>query len=436
MSSQQAAPKQPPISDAIRFGVYIVVGFFSALLIWSLLFPIESAAVAPGKVTVNSNRKTVQHLEGGIIHELRVSEGKIVKQGELLIKLDDTQAKASLEMLQGQMIELMAAETRLKAERDKIKTIVFPEYLQKRKHLPDVAKILSSQKEIFISNKKSLRGQHEILNQRVEQLNKEIESLQAQVEAESKQLALVEEEITAVKYLEEKKLIEKPRLLALQREAARILGDRGEHLGLIARAQQRIGETKTQMLSLDDNYHRDILTELRETQQRLAELEEKEKSAQDILNRTAIKAPQAGKVVGLNKHTIGGVINPGEAVLHIIPTHDQLVIEARIKPLDIDVVYEGLEAHVKFTAFKQRRTPTLSGKLISLSADIFEDPNTKEAYYQARISISKEELERLGALKLYQGMPAQVMIVTEKRTAFNYFASPIMASFERAFRED
>lgn len=435
-TKSMVAPKAPPISDATRFGLYIVVGFFCVLFLWSVLFPIESAAVAPGKVTVNSNRKTVQHLEGGIIHTLRVTEGKLVKQGELLIQLDDTQAKASLELLQGQVTELMAAEARLKAERDKLESFEFPLDLQQRKSDPKVERILSSQQQIFITNKKTMVGQIDILNQRITQLHKEIESLQAQVDSETKQLKLVEEEITAVKYLEEKKLIEKPRLLALQREAARILGDRGEHLGLIARAQQRIGETQTQILTMQDNTHRDILNELRETQQRLAEISEKEKAAQDILNRTAIIAPQDGKVVGLSKHTIGGVINPGEEVLHIIPTHDELVIEAQIKPLDIDVVHEGLMANVQFTAFKQRQTPTLSGKVTYISADIFEDPNTKEAYYRARVSITKDELKRLGELKLYQGMPAQVMIVVARRTPFNYFISPITESFNRAFRED
>jgi len=429
-------PKTPEVSDATKFGVTVLIAFFGSFILWSVLFPIDSAAIAPGKVTVHSNRKTIQHLEGGIIKELLVHDSKLVQKGDLLIRLDDTQARASLDLVQGQLIELLAAETRLLSERDKLDKIKFSKELLKRSKNPKVKKIMKSQENIFNTNKSALAGQNKILDQRIGQLHKEIESLEAQVTSESRQLELVEEEIVAVKYLEARKLIEKPRLLALQREEARILGNRGEHQGLIARAEQRIGETQTQIISLTNNAHKEVLDQLRETQRDLGDLLEREKAALDILTRIDIIAPQSGKVVGLSKHTIGGVINPGEEVLHIIPLHDELVIEARIKPIDIDIVHEGLIAKITFTAFKQRHIPSIEGTVTRISADIFEDPATKTSFYRARISISKDEMKKLGDLKLYQGMPAQVMIIIARQTPFSYFITPLTDSFNRAFRED
>lgn len=436
-SDEQIVPieAKPPIADTVKFGLIVICLFFGGFMFWSVMAPIESAAIAPGKVTVDSNRKTIQHLEGGIVKELHVRDGAVVKKGDLLIRLEDTQAKASFELLRGQSIELLAAEARLKAERDNATTLTFPEILLKNKDKPEVQAIMKSQKAIFETNKRTLAGHLNILGQRKSQLEKEIESLDAQVNSETKQLKLIEEEIKAVAYLEKRKLIEKPRLLALQREAARLLGDRGEHIGLIAKAQQKIGETSMQLLTTKDKYQKDILDQLRDTQQRLADILQRTKAAQDVLTRIEIKAPQSGKVVGLTAHTIGGVISPGEDVLHIIPSDDKLIVEARVSPLDIDVVHEGLLAKVQFTAFKQRSTPVVDGLVHHISADSFEDPNTKESYYKARIGISKEQMARLKGVKLYPGMPAQVMIIIDKQSPFSYFVTPIKDSFSRAFRE-
>lgn len=425
----------PPISNPVKFGLAVISIFFGTFILWSLLAPIESAAIAPGKVVVDSNRKTIQHLEGGIVKELLVRDGSNVKKGDLLIRLDNTQAKASLELLRGQAVELLAAEARLKAERDGATEIAFPKRLKPYEDIPEVKSILVSQRAIFDANKKTLSGNLNILEQRKVQLEKEIESLDSQVKAETKQLKLIQEEIEAVAFLEKRKLIEKPRLLALQRESARLLGDRGEHIGLIAKAQQKIGETSMQLLTTKDKYQKDVLDQLRDTQQRLADILQRTKAAQDVLDRTNIVAPQSGKVVGLTAHTIGGVIAPGKEVLYIIPSDDKMIIEARVNPLDIDVVHEGLLAKIQFTAFKSRSTPVVDGVVKDVSADSFEDPNTREFYYKARISIDKEQMARLNNVKLYPGMPAQVMIIIDKQSPFDYFVTPIKSSFDRAFRE-
>jgi membrane fusion protein, type I secretion system len=425
----------PYIKEPLQFGLIILLVFVGGFLLWSLLAPLESAAVATGRVTVDTNRKSIQHLEGGIVEKLYVRDGDKVKKGDILIQLKNTQSKASLDLVRGQVNELLALEARLVAQRDKAKNVVFSEALLKQKDNPKVAKIMKSQKAIFKAEHDSFKGQIEILRQRVVQLEKEIDSLNAQVTSETKQLKLIEEEIEAVAFLEKKKLIEKPRLLALQREAARLIGNRGEHLGLIAKAQQKIGETKTQLIAITDKRQKDALQELRDTQQKLADLLEKEKSAEDVSDRTTIRAPQSGTVVSLQEHTIGGVLRPGETVMDIVPSGDKLVIEAQIDPLDIDVVHKGLEAKVNLTAFKQRSTPALDGVVDRVSADSFTNEQTGATYYLARVSISADQLKRLHDVKLYPGMPVQVMIITDKRTPFAYFVSPIQESFRRAFRE-
>lgn len=425
----------PIIKSAVSFGIIVLVVFFGSFVLWTFLSSLETAAIAPGKVTVDTNRKTVQHLEGGIIKKIYIREDSRVKAGDLLIKLDDTQSNASLTLLKGRTNELLAAEARLKTERDGLKKIEFPEKLLKQSKSSKVKNILKGQRNIFKASRRSVSGRIKILNQRIVQLEKEIESLNAQVTSESKQLELIEEEIVAVKFLEKKKLIEKPRLLALQREAARLLGNRGEHLGLIAKARQKIGETQSQIITVQDDHLKNTLIELRETQQQLADLLQKEKAAQDILDRTEIRAPKSGRIVGLRQHTVGGVIIPGGEVLDIVPSDDKLIIEARINPLDIDIVHEGLLAKIKLTAFKQRHTPTIEGIVTHISADSFQDEKTNESFYRVTIDIPPEELKKIKGLKLYPGMPTQVMIIVDDRSPFSYFFSPIRDSFSRAFKE-
>jgi membrane fusion protein, type I secretion system len=430
-----AVSPEPPIRQAVLFGVVILLVFFGTFLLWALLAPLESAAIADGKIVVDTSRKTIEHFEGGIIEHLYVQEGSQVKQGDLLIELDDTQALARLDLLRGQIKHFYGYAARLLAERDHKDKVRFPKRLVNQKDKPGVRQIMQSQVAIFAANQATFNGQIKILQQRTKQLEKEIDSLQAQVDSDSRQLELINEEIEAVAYLEKRKLIERPRLLALQREAARLQGERGESLGLIARAEQAIGETQSQIIVTKDNKQKEVLEELREVRQKLTDLLEEERSAEDVLKRTAIRAPQDGTIVGLKKHTIGGVLSPSEEVMEIVPSKDELIIEVRINPLDIDVVYPGLVAKVKLTAFKQRSTPSLDGKVETVSADILQDEYTGETYYSARIKIDGDQLKKVQHVKLYPGMPSQVMIITDHRTPMQYFISPIKDSFGRAFRE-
>lgn len=427
-----------PIRQTIWMGFGIIFFFFFILGTWASFAQLDAAAVAEGKVISASYRKTVQHLEGGIIKKINVKEGSHVKNGDVLIVLEDTQAKASYDATRKQVDELLATEARLIALRDGKDKIIFPERLLENEDIPEVKKIMETQRANFEADKRTLNGQLEILQQRIEQLKDEIDSLKAQVRSSDAQLVLAEKEISAMRVLDEKALIEKTRLWSIERESARIEGNRGEKLALIARAQQKIGETQQQILTTKDENLRETLKELRDTQVKLSELYEKERASEDVFTRTKIIATQDGIVVNLQQHTIGGVIKPGEDILEIVPAEDSLVIEARANPLDIDVIKPGLPARVQLVAFKQRSTPQLEGEVTHISADIFQDEKTQESYYRVYVKVEPEEFKKLNdeSIKLYPGMPVQVMIVTGSRTPMSYLLSPISDSFHRAFREE
>jgi len=299
-----------------------------------------------------------------------------------------------------------------------------------------VAKLVAGEQTVFKARRRAIQGRIDIFRKRIVQLGKEIASLEAQVDAEIEQLELVAEEHDSVDSLVTKGLMDKPRLLALKRAAARLEGSRGEHQGLIARAEQRIGETELQIIDLENSSLNEAVSALREVQSQLVESGQRLRAAEDVLARTEIRAPQAGVVVGLNVHTETGVIAPGQHLLDILPKDDILVIEAEVDPIDIDVVRVGLSARVRMTAFKQRNTPPLEGEVTRISADSFTHERTGATYFLARVTIGPEERDKLDGGRLYPGMPAEVMIVTGKQTAFDYFLTPVTESFHRAFRED
>lgn len=432
----EAVPARPPIRRLVLVALAIIALLFGGLGGWAAVVPLQSAAVAQGQVRVSTHRKTIQHLEGGIVQAILVKEGDAVTAGQVLVRLDDTRVRANLDRLKGRAAGLLATKVRLAAERDGARTLAFPEALTAAaRGDPKIEEILSSQRGIFAARRRALEGRTRILRQRIGQLNKEIASLQAQVDAETRQLALITEEMDTVSMLVGKGLAEKPRLLALQRNAARIEGSRGEHLGLIARAEQRIGETELRMIDLENTFSNEVVKELEEVQGKLSDVEEQIKAAEDVLQRTEILAPQDGVVVSLRVHTPGGVIKPGEPILDIVPQNDVLLIEARINPLDIDVVHVGLPAQVRLTAYGSRHVLPLDGEVIYLSADSFTDQRTGAPYYLARIRANAEQQRRLRKVTLYPGMPAEVMILTGERTALDYALRPLFDSFARAFRE-
>ncbi len=427
--------KKPKIRSARIFGIAIILIFFGGFGLWAYLAPLESAALAPGKITVSGNRRIIQHLEGGIVEKLYVKEGSKVNKGQVLIKLDDTRAKVSLEVTRNEVYEMSAIESRLLAEIYDKENITFSPVLIQNKDSFKAKQVMNNQEAIFIANKKTFEGNINILKQRIDQLKQQIDGTKAQLISTKKQLALIMSELKDVEILYKKKLVERTRLLSLQREEASLIGQRGEAEAKIANLKQKIGETKIQIITLTDTRRKDLLSELRETQQKLAEAKERVKAAQDMLDRTDIRAPLPGTVVDLQVHTIGGVIKPGEDIMDIVPKDDKLVIEANVDPLDIDVVHPGLMAKITMTALKTRTTPTLNGTVTHVSADAFQDEKTGKSYFKARVEIGAGEIKKLAGQRLYPGMPVEVMIITNKLTPWEYFSSPIKRSFDRAFRE-
>ncbi|MCD6034595.1 MAG: prsE [Rickettsiales bacterium] len=420
----------------VRFGMWICIIFFGVFGLWAALAPLDSAAIAIGTVVVDSNKKTIQHLEGGIVSEIMVRAGDEVEAGQPLIRMDETMAQARLGLLKTQIDSTEAAEARLLAERDTLNVITFPEKLLKRSAEPEIAGILDGERRLFETRKKSVAGRLDVLAQRVHQFKDEIQGLQAQKTSTQEQLALTQEETKVVKELLAKGNAQRPRLLALQRKVAELEGQQGEYIALMAKAEQSITEAELEMINLKNTRLNEVVEELQKTQARLSDLRERINASQDVLQRVIVTAPQAGTVTDLKVHTVGGVIQPGAAIMSIIPKNDKLVVEAKIPVTDIDVVHPGLMARVMLTAYKSRNVPALLGEVTYVSADRVESDNRYEPpYYTAKISIDKEALAEIHEITLYPGMSANVLIVTGERTFLGYLFSPISDAVNKSFRE-
>ncbi len=419
----------------VLVGVAVIAGFFGAFGGWAVLAPLDSAAIAPGVVSVDTKRKTIQHLEGGIVCEILVRDGDTVKAGDVLIRLDETQPRASLALVEGRHRAALALQARLVAERDSRHAVEFPEELTRRHDQPESAETLAGQIHIFEARRQSLQGQTAILEQRIAQYEAEIEGLQGQIGAQDLQLELINDEIGSLKQLFDKGMTGKSQLRRLQRELAEVSGERSHAQASIARARQNIAEARLQVTELRTRFLNEVVQQLGEVQSELFDLSEKMRAARDVLTGTVIRAPLDGTIVGLGVHTVGGVIAPGERLLDIVPKDERLVIEARVDPQDIDVVDPGLTAQVRLTAFSQRHMLPIEGQVLTISADRLTDERTGQDYFLAKVELIEDVAERLNGAALYPGMQAEVMIVTEARTFLDYLLRPMTQSFNRAFRE-
>ena len=436
VTGRAALPDRPPLRGPLMLGLAAAALFFGGLGAWAAMAPLASAAHAPGVVRVESHRKTIQHLEGGIIRDILVRDGDVVAAGEVLVRLDRTLPAANLDSLNGEVLALSAREARLKAERDGADTVPPPPGLTGVLDLGGLVEILDGQQRILDSRRASFAGRAEILRQQIVQLHAEGEAYKAQLAAVRDQAALLAEEARVVRNLIGKGLERRPRLMALEREKARVEGLAGEYQAMIARNEMAAGETRLKIDDLGNERRKEIEAELRQVQTERAMVAERLRAAIDVASRTEIRAPVAGRVVELRHVTAGGVIGPGDPVLDLVPLDDAFVVEARLSPLDIELVHPGLDAEVKLTAFRQRRLPVLVGTVRSVSADALTDPRTGAAYYAAEVSLPAESLAEVGDGSLYPGMPADVLVLTGDRTALQYFTDPIRDSFRRAFRED
>lgn len=434
VDNQENASK-PLIQKNAHWGAIVVALFVVGFIAWGFFSSIESAALAPGKIVVAGNRRVVQHLEGGIISAINVKNGETVQKGQVLLKMDDAQTAVKFQSEQGQVLRLMANEARLIALISDQDKIVFPDAVRNKLNNAELKNFVDNQVASFQAERATTMANLQILKQRLLQLHEQIKGVDAQLDSSIAQLGLVKEELTALLKLEKEELVDRSRVLSMAREEQRLLGTRGEYQASIANLKQKVGETELQIIAERDKLNKNWNEELRDVREKLAQASDREKSAADIYARSNVVAPIDGVVLNLNVFTVGGVVKPGEILLEIVPKNEELVVEAKVSPQDIDVVHEGLKAKVQFSTLKTRTTPTLMGDVTYVAADVTNDEHTQKSFYIARIHIDKNELAKLRGKSPYPGMPVEVMIITNKMSPWNYFMDPIKRSFQRAFRE-
>lgn len=419
----------------LRVGLLVMALFAVGFIGWGAFVPLAGGAVAPGVISPDGDRKTVQHLEGGIIAQLLVRDGDIVSAGQPLVHLESIQPKATHDMLKSQQWALLATQARLLAEQANDPDVQFPVELLNGAD-ERLQAVVDGQRRLFQDRLATHTARKGILRQRIEQLNEQVKGLQAQVESSNAQLELIAEELVGKLALLRKNIVTKPEVLKLQRAVAELEGRRGEYLGAIARAQQQVGETKLQILMTDAERTDQVTTGLEQLRVELATVTEKLNSSVDILKRTVIAAPISGIVLNMRFKTNGGVLKPAEPIMDIVPADDTLLIDAKIAPTDIDVVRVGLPAKVQLTAYSGRSTPRLNGVVRTVSADRVLDEGTRQSYYLARVHVDREEIRRSHSnVELIPGMPAEVLIVTGERTMVEYLFQPFVDALWRSFRE-
>lgn len=437
-----ASPTQPPahaihgdIRRLLVIGFVLVIVMLGGAGVWAAFANITSAVIAHGIVVVESRVKKVQHRDGGIVGEIHVEDGQDVKAGDLLIRLDETLLKANLGVIVQQLITYDARLARLEAERDDAATITFPDWLEKQRSNPEIAKVLDGETTLFKARRQALDGQVAQLRERVGQSEEQIQGLDVQRQAKEDEIALINQELAGLEALYAKGQVPVTRVIANKRERTRLDGERGALISQIAMTRGRISETELQILQIERSFREEVLKDLREAQAQVAGLAERRIAAEEQLSRTEIRAPQAGFIHELSVHTIGGVVTPGETLMQIVPERDALVVEARLSPSDIDQVVIGQPAFITFSAFSQRTTPQLDGHIVALSPDLIQDPKTGLAFFTARVALDPGQLERLGELKLMPGMPAEVFIRTGERPVITYLLKPLADQIRHTFRE-
>ncbi|HZH51017.1 MAG TPA: HlyD family type I secretion periplasmic adaptor subunit [Microvirga sp.] len=432
---QKPSRHQKALRRSAIAGTALIALFGGTIGLWAATATLSGAVVAGGQFVVDSSIKKVQHSQGGIVGELKVRDGDRVKEGDLLIRLDETLTRANLQVVAKQLDEFLARQARLEAERDGAPEVKTPAEFANRLNDPAIAKIMASERTLFEARRATREAQKDQLRKRISQSQDEIVGLKAQQVAKIREAKLITEELKGVRELYEKNLVQLPRLNALERDAASIEGQRGQLIAAIAQAEGRIAETEFQIIQIDEQMRAEALQELRDIQGKIAEYTERRVAAEDQLKRIDIRSPSDGYVHQLNVHTVGGVISPAEPVMFIVPTNDSLDLEARVQPHEIDQVQVGQKATVRVHATNQRTTPELQGTVTRISADVSRDQQTGASFYTIRVGLPPEEINRLGNLKLMAGMQAEVFVQVNERTPFQYLIKPLEEQVARAFRE-
>jgi len=438
-TSGSAAKSQAERDRTFHVGSRIFAGTALGLLLvcgaggWAATAQLSGAVIAQGMVKVDQNLKSIQHRDGGIVSSIEIREGDLVEAGQVLIRLEDAQTKAELSIVRAQLIELTARKARLLAERDGLDAIEFPRSLDQED--PEIRSMVHGETRLFDGIRASRQSQKQQLELGIEQIGEEIQGLEAQRMAKSHEVELLEVEYKKIKSLADRKLIENTRVYTADRDRTRLLGELGESDAAIARAKTRMSEIRLQIISIDDTARTEAQRELSLVETKLSELQDRRTAIEDRLARTDIRAPITGTVNELSIHTIGGVVTPAEVLVTIVPENARLKVEIQLAPVGIDQVAEGQPARLRFTAFNQRTTPELKGSVAYVSPATTRDTTSGQIYYLGHIDITAEELGKLGDQRLLPGMPVEVYVSTEQRTAISYLAKPLTDQFNRAFRE-
>ena len=435
MTGARLQGARPSIRLHLMIGLAVVAVLAGGLGGWASTAEISGALIAPGSIVVESNVKRVQHPTGGVVGEVRARDGDVVKAGDVVVRLDDTVTKASLAIVTKNLDGLWARAARLEAEQQGIDRIVFPKSLLERADDPDVRNVMTSESKLFDVRTTGRTGQKAQLRERITQLNEEIAGLEAQEKAKNQEIALVDKELVGVRSLYDQHLVQVNRLTTLERDEARLAGERAQYIASRAQARGKITETELQIIQVDKDMVSDVSRDLRETNDKIGEFVERKVTAEDQLRRTDIRAPQDGMVEQSTAHTVGGVITAGDAIMMIVPQADDLQVEAKVNPQDIDKLQIGQKTLLRLSAFNQRTTPELSGIVTRVSPDVTTDQRTGQSYYTIRVSMPPEEVARLGEVKLIPGMPVEAFVQTGDRTMLSYLIKPLKDQLMRAFRE-
>ncbi|MGO4622960.1 HlyD family type I secretion periplasmic adaptor subunit [Ensifer sp. 2YAB10] len=427
---------QPRLKPAIATGGVVILAFFGIFGGWAALAPLDSAAVTQGVVKVEGERKVIQHLEGGIVSQLKVADGEHVKSGQVLVKLDDTQAAAHLELLKNRVMSRKASAARLRAERDGKDEVAFEQELLTPSSSSAAREAVAVQNEVFLARRLALSNETGILHQRILQSENEIKGLEDMVAAQDQVMVSIETEAADLEKLSKKGLATRERHLQLRRRQGELKGERATNIAAIARIRESMAEIEQQIMNLSTTRLNEAVAELSKVETELFDLQQQLRAAEDVLARVDIRAPVDGVVMGLQVHTTGGVVRPGEPILSIVPAGQKLVVEAMVRPEDVDTIVVGQTAHVRISAFARYDMPPLEGLVELVSADRLTDDRTGAGYFTAKIVVDEQELDKLAGRKLLPGMTSEVMIRTGSRTMLAYIGEPLARTFRRSMREN
>jgi HlyD family type I secretion membrane fusion protein len=422
-------------TQLVRAGTAVIVGFFGFLGGWAALSPLNSAAVTYGVLGAEGSRKSVQHLDGGVVREIKVKEGDLVKEGQEIMQLDQVQPRAALEIQNASVETLEAVIARLEAEASRGQSVHFPDYLLARSEETSVKTLLRSQEQLFAARVTAISAQVGTIREQIKQANSQIDIYRGQIATVENQYRMVNEELAPKQLLYDKGYATNSPVLQLRRAATALLGQKQEYTGHMERLEHSVAQFEAQIAQIESDYQLKVAQELEDARNKLADAKERQRVAQDVLDRTVIRAPAAGHVLGLSVNTVGAVVGKGDKLLEVVPDNGAYTIKGRLKASDGIEVFEGMEAELRILSAQGRKLPIIHGIVRNRSADARPDPATQAMYYDVDVAIAPSDLPTMADLKLLPGTPVEVIVPTGNRTALEYILEPISVSLRHGMRE-